>query len=125
MISYEEFEKHINALKNAQEFENDMLTLSRKYIEKHVLLDYIDVGTFYLSTNVVELLSLAMDVPIEEDEILNYWIYELDFGKKADEFSITDESLPEDHPYHNPKLNTTKELYDYMVFLAEQLKEEQ
>ena len=56
-LSLEEFTKIINDLQVAFEFEEDMLDMSRKYIEKHVLFDYISTSSTFLANAVWTLLN--------------------------------------------------------------------
>lgn len=123
MLSKEEFVKYINRMKDANQCELDILEASRPWVKKGVLFEYVSVGTGYLAESMIDLMTKLMDLPDNED-IISYWCWELEFGEKWTERCIEDRKLPECHKYRNPVLKTVDELYDYCVFLSEEYSKE-
>lgn len=75
MISYKEFEKHINAIQNVSCLHDELYGLSENYnihIEFPSLID-----------NVVELLE---HVTNDTEDLIGRWIFEWDFGRLAEDF---------------------------------------
>lgn len=118
-FKYEEFEKIINQLKDAFEFENEMLTISKKYVEKQVLFDYISTSSTFLCNSVFILLNKVFNFP-EYEDIISWWVIEKKFGTTFHIGDIEDKSLSKKHKYREPDLSTTENFYFYLVYLSEQ-----
>ena len=123
MLTLEKFTNYIERIKTAQEYDNEVLELSKKWVDKNVLFDYASTSVWYLVPDLIELLSLAMGVNPKDDDILDYWVSELNFGKEWSEGCIEDRKLPEEHKYRKPKLQTVEEIYEYLIFVKSQLEQ--
>lgn len=65
------------------------------------------------NTQMVNLLHAGLNLP-ENSETLEYWLWDLDFGKKYEPSSFTDENnKPID-------ISTVDKLYDYLLSISEQ-----
>ena len=117
-MSFAKFEEIINQLKDAFDFENDMLELSRKYINKQVLFDYISTSSTYLVDAVCDLLNRVFNLP-QNDDLFIWWCTETEFGKNFKVGDIEETKLEEGHRFKYPDLTTVEGLYEYAVFLGE------
>ena len=87
-INYEEFERHLKDVISITELSNDIYELGRKYYREN------RVGDFSwefpdLTYNVVELLEKLTN---DKCGWIEYWVYELECGKKAEEYGVKDEA---------------------------------
>ena len=121
-MSFEEFNKIITQLKDAFDFENDMLELSKKYINKQVLFDYISTSSTYLASSVWTLLNKVFNLH-EDDDLFSWWCLECEFGNKFKIGDLEDKSLKKNHKFRQPDLTTVEGLYDYAVFCSERTKQ--
>lgn len=101
-ITYEDFERHITALKELAEIESGINSLLNKYKVARENEAKIHFPT--LETNVVELLKTITN---DTDEWIDYWIYELDFGDRDNGNRVTIDSKP-------ILLKTVRELWDLL-----------
>lgn len=105
IITYEEFESYINELKEIDEFQTQLDTLIRSYNKSgRGQAEYIHLPTLFDS--VIELLQKATG---DNSEYINFWIYELDFGRKYKEDSIKCVNG------ENIALKTTKDLWNLLT----------
>ena len=97
MISFEQFDRYINILRN----DNDFINRATDLLHTDFFFEnYQSIGL------AVELLSVMFD-DLDADWI-GYWVFELDFGERYKDGSVTDENgtlIP---------LRTTRELYDFL-----------
>ena len=98
MISKEDFCKHFKSI--------DEIRKTSQLTEKALGVKYLgDDNIFHrLEDSIVDLLSIAVE---DENELISYWIYDLDMGGEVVYLSINDEN------YHNPK--NESELYDLLL----------
>ena len=120
-MSFTEFEKIINQLKDAFDFEDDMLELSRKYINKQVLFDYISTSSTYLASSMWTLLNKVFNLH-EDDDLFSWWCLECEFGNKFKVGDLEETKLKKNHKFRQPDLTTIEGLYDYAVFCSERNK---
>ena len=82
---------------------------------------------FFIDNNgsiICKLLSMLLGLD-EKDDLLEWWCYQEEFGRKFKVGDIEETWLPEDHKYRTPQLFTAEQVYDYAVYLAsDQYKEE-
>ena len=79
-ITYQEFEDIIIKIKKIIEFQNSLDNICRMYSRSKKTSD--DVG-IYLPSLVDDLISLLKKVMNDKYEWIEYWIFEIDFGKKG------------------------------------------
>lgn len=116
MLTFEEFEKYINYLKRSSEYQSQMYSVARKYSD--VICDF-EQGVIVADDYIVELLEKLFTLKPDESgyTTLSWWIYETEFGEKKNILESFELGyLPEEHPYRHPKLDTVRELYDYLLF---------
>lgn len=86
-ITFNDFKKHLEDVQNIHDIQVKLYDFSENYNFKI----HIELPT--LIDNVVELLSKATD---DTEDLIGYWVFELDFGRKATELGsdlITVENL--------------------------------
>lgn len=102
IITYEEFETHIEDLKSIDEFQTQLDRLTRAYTNSiKESADYIHLPTLFDSN--INLLEKLMG---DKAGWISFWIYELDFGrsyKKGSVQKVNGESI---------QLRTTKDLWN-------------
>lgn len=123
-ISYEKFAEYIRFVQRETEFNNKLHDLCREY--EDVVPD-ADAPIPVAGIKIVELLENAMEIPLDDvsGSTLQWWLFDCNFGKDKEllsSFCMT--SLPKTHKYYKPKLNTVRELYDFLVWEAERAKNE-
>jgi hypothetical protein len=101
MMNFDEFQLCIKALQNAWEFQNEMIRLANAYDGDFGICSYPDCSS--------ELLYLLVNVMDDKYEWIEYWCYELNFGKDYHDGTITDSNAK------NIKLETVRDLYDFLV----------
>lgn len=105
IITYEEFESYINELKEIDEFQTQLDTLIRSYNKSgRGQAEYIYLPTLFDS--VIELLQKATG---DNSEYINFWIYELDFGREYKKGSVKHVNG------ENIALKTTKDLWNLLT----------
>ena len=123
-IPYEKFAEYIRFVQRESEFNNKLHDLYREY--EDVVPD-ADAPLPVAGEKIVELLENAMEIPLDDisGSTLRWWLFDCNFGKDKDllrSFCIT--SLPKTHKYYKPKLETVRELYDFLVWEAERARDE-
>ena len=105
MISKEKFVEIINRLKNYNELQDKIDELFKDNIENRER-DFINAGSICIGHEsvVVYLLERIFDT-----DMISYFIYELDYGKKYKAGCVLDENMNE------IDLSTPEKLYDYLV----------
>lgn len=101
MITKTDFCQVIEDLKQNEEYLDDIRNVFKKHRRE------TQVYSTGLENTIINLLeTLFKD---EEDNWIDYWIWELDFGEKYEEGTVTDEDgsiIP---------LKTAEELYDFLI----------
>ena len=105
MISKEKFVEIINRLRNYNYLQNKINDLFRDNIDNKEM-DFINAGSICVGHEsvVIYLLENMFDT-----DMISYWIYELDYGKKYKAGCVLDENMNE------IDLSTPEKLYDYLV----------
>ena len=105
MISKEKFVEIINRLKNYNELQDKIDELFKDNIENRER-DFINAGSICIGHEsvVVYLLERIFDT-----DMISYFIYELDYGKKYKAGCVLDENMNE------IDLSTAEKMYDYLV----------
>lgn len=106
IISKEEFTDIMNRLKQVNDFVNETNNKARK-LEDAIESDFFNASSLSVSheTIVVRLLKMMFD---EHDDIISWWIYEKDYGRK-EEIRLWDGCSNE------VDLSTSEKLYDYLI----------
>lgn len=119
LLSYEEFEKYMLLLKANESFQRDLDEICSRYMKNTKInsLQYSEVNMWLpsLETTCIELLSKIMH---NKYETIDYFVYDLDFGKNWEPGTITDED-GKDIP-----LKTIKDLYNLLLKEAEDWEKE-
>ena len=105
MISKEKFVEIINRLKNYNELQDKIDNLFKDNIENRER-DFINAGSICIGHEsvVVYLLEKIFDT-----DMISYFIYELNYGKKYKAGCVLDENMNE------IDLSTAEKMYDYLV----------
>lgn len=105
MISKEKFVEIINRLKNYNELQDKIDNLFKDNIENRER-DFINAGSICIGHEsvVVYLLERIFDT-----DMISYFIYELNYGKKYKAGCVLDENMNE------IDLSTAEKMYDYLV----------
>ena len=104
MLTFEEFNKHIQAIKAHEDFQDSLHKLTSSFNRKDE--SQVEILFPTLAVNVAELLEKELG---DTNEWVSYWIWELDFGKQYEPGCVTDENGDE------IKLETVKDLYRFLV----------
>ena len=105
MISKEKFVEIINRLRNYNYLQNKIDDLFRDNIDNKEM-DFVNAGSICVGHEsvVIYLLENMFDT-----DMISYFIYELDYGKKYKAGCVLDENINE------IDLSTPEKLYDYLV----------
>ena len=105
IISKEKFVEIINRIKNYNELQDKIDDLFKDNIENRER-DFMNAGSICIGHEsiVVYLLERMFDT-----DMISYFIYELDYGKKYKAGYVLDENMNE------IDLSTPEKLYDYLV----------
>ena len=105
IISKDKFVEIINRLKNYNNLQDKINDLFRDNIDNKEM-DFINAGSICIGHEsvVVYLLERMFDT-----DMISYFIYELDYGKKYKAGCVLDENMNE------IDLSTPEKLYDYLV----------
>lgn len=106
MISKKEFIKIINHLKEVDDFVKETNDKARK-LNDAIISDFFNASSLSISfeDDLVNVLENMF-----ETDLLNWWLYELDYGRK---FKIG--YLIEEDGKTKPDLSTAEKLYDYLI----------
>ena len=96
-MSKEKFKYFIDFIQKRRELMEDITECTKQFD-----LDFNFVDSDYES-KLIELLEIEMD---DDDKFISYFIYELDFGRKGDLFTINGEEI---------QLLTAEDLYDFLM----------
>ena len=105
IISKEKFVEIINRLKKYNELQNDINELFNESIDNKEM-DFMNAGSICIGHEsvVVYLLERMFDT-----DMISYFIYELNYGKKYKAGYVLDENMNE------IDLSTAEKLYDYLI----------
>ena len=105
MISKEEFIRIINRLKETDEIKNKVNEIIRNSTDS-MISDYTDAGSLMICHE--DIVLKLLEKMFNDTDILSYWLYELDYGKKYKAGCISDENGDID-------IATPDKLYDYLI----------
>lgn len=105
MLKRKRFCEIIARLKEVNDFVNEVNKKTRNLSER---LDFFNASSLFISSEdlVVELLQELLN---DEGEMISYWIYELDYGKKYKDGCVIDENGL------NINIRSAGKLYDYLT----------
>lgn len=103
-ITFEQFSKILAAISDMNELQDGLLDCINKYNKKQN--EYGDLYIPSLEDQVVELLKVMFN---DKDDWISYWIYELEFGRKADKYTVADENG------NNIPLKTIEDLWNLLL----------
>lgn len=128
MLTFKEFEEHMGRLKALFEKDDKI----NNFIQEMTFDGY---GFFYNDaiTQIIDLLKILMEDTSEKDSWIEYYVYELDFGKRWEKGMVTQgahssEIKDKVYPLHDYKLEpgeediplkTVEDLYNLLVDNAE------
>lgn len=103
-ITYEEFKKHLDAVKRNMQFQDGLIDLVVAFNKDS--RDECELMLPMMVDNVVDLLALATH---DEDDWIAYWVFDLDCGKEYEDGCVTegDGSIV--------KLETIEDLWNCLV----------
>lgn len=101
MLDYKQFEEMINEIIELEKLEKDIDTAMKKLSP-----DFMGFSLIRPMSALVKLLSYSMS---DTNEWISYWLYELDFGRKAVKNTVTDKKGK------NIPLKTISNLYDILT----------
>ena len=105
MITKEQFVSIINKLREADDFVKETNDKARK-LNDAIISDFFNANSLSIShENIV--LHLLENM-FNDKEILGWWLYELDYGRKFKIGDLTDNGVDVD-------LTTPEKLYDYLI----------
>ena len=100
MLSKKEFIKYINILKEYNKIQSDLYDISNGAIS---LFEFDIISK--LENSVLKLLEYVMH---DSSNMIDYWLYELNFGKDFYDGCIVENDI-------NIDVSTVEKLYDYLV----------
>lgn len=105
MISKEEFISIIDKLKEVDDFVKETNKRARK-LEDAIISDFFNASSLSISHEniVVKLLENMFN----DKELLSWWVYELDYGRKYKKGYLIDNGI-------NIDISTAGKLYDYLI----------
>lgn len=101
MLSYTKFKKHLNNIKKLRDLNYKTAEFSRK-------LDKNSYGIYIFDKAIDDLVELLTDVMDDKYKYIDYYIYEIDWGKKGKD-CITFASG------EKVSLYTVRQLYDFII----------
>ena len=99
LLSKQEFCNIINNMKTTEKYTNELNNIHKKYNKDSVV-------SFPEHTDLINVLNIMFD---DTSELIEYWIYELNFGDLYEDGCITENDDT------NIILKTAEDLYDYLI----------
>lgn len=84
-MRFEQFKKHIEDIQRLSIFQDNVYSLICKYNKESY--DEVEITLPTLEANVLSLLKMIMN---DKYDWIDYWMYELDFGRKYHDGCVTD-----------------------------------
>ena len=100
MLSKNDFVKYINILKDYNKLQQDLYGISNGAIS---LFEVESINK--LESSVLKLLEYIME---DDCKMIDYWIYELHFGKDYHDGCVTEDDI-------NIDISTVEKLYEYLA----------
>lgn len=107
VLSFESFKSYLDSIRNLWSFEDEMNTVIRTHGGDDCSI---------WPSGWTDILSLLEFIFNDKEEWISYWIYELDWGKEYEDGSILNKNGSV------IKLETEKELYDFLLKNMEDCK---
>lgn len=105
MISKEGFVEIINRLRETDDIKNKVNEIFRNSTDSK-LIDCLEASSLMICHE--DIVVKLLEIIFNDHEILSYWLYELDYGRKYTEGCISDEN-------GNIDISTLEKLYEYLV----------
>lgn len=106
MISKEKFCNIISQLKETNDFV-DEVNRKAKELHNNIANDFFDAMSLSISHE--ELVVQLLEEIFDDSDMISWWIYELDYGRKYKKGCI------QDADGKNINVSTVEKLYDYLV----------
>lgn len=103
LITFEEFENHIQNIVQLIDFENNLQSLIHSYRKNDE--EMIEISFPTLMTNIIELLAILTQ---DTNDWISYWIFELECGNKYKDGCVKDKNN------NDIPLKTIKDLWDIL-----------
>ena len=100
MLSKNDFIKYINILKNYDKLQHDLYDATNGAIS---LFELDEISK--LEDSVLKLLEYTMN---DHTKMIDYWLYELHFGKDYFDRCVTEDNI-------NIDISTAEKLYEYLI----------
>ena len=85
-LSFEDFKRHIKDIQLMLELQDKIDDAKYNFNKSETKEEF----HFLFPTGIDNIIELLVILTNDKDEWISYWIYELDFGKRADDFECTD-----------------------------------
>lgn len=101
MVDRNVFKRMLSSIQSELDMYDEIASVYHRYGVEHFL------GATDVVDDIINILQIIFEDA--EDEMISYWVFELDFGRKWTENSVTDS-------YGHPiKLQTSDDLYNYLT----------
>lgn len=107
MISKEKFVDIINRLRNYDDMQKEISEIQHKYIEPREN-DFCNIASVCVGHETV-VVDLLEDIFKDENEMIGYWLWELDYGRRFKKGFVIDENGID------IDLSSADKLYDYLI----------
>ena len=104
MIAFEEFKIYIEEIKSIYDFENQLFKLCYTFNKQNY-----NRASFEIPTLVATSINLLAELVNDKNEWIEYWFFELEFGKKSSYLTV------EDGNGNNIPLTTIEDLWKIIV----------
>lgn len=106
MLSKQEFIEIIDKLKEVNDFVNEVNSKARK-LNDAIISDFFNASSLSISHEI--LVVRLLENMFNDKDIISWWIYELDYGRKYEKGCIQNENgLDID-------VSSAEKLYDYLI----------
>lgn len=112
MLSFKDFEAAIKYLKKEDEFYCKQYRLYNDY--RDIIGDSLPVMYTGPAEIIINLLNNIFY--LGDDDTLNWWVYDTNYGEQFKKGDLVRQDLPETHPFREPNLVNTEKLYEYLLF---------
>lgn len=109
MISKEEFVKIIERLKETNDFVDETNEKARK-LQDAIRSDFFNAMSLSISHE--EIAVQLLENMFNDEDIISWWIYELDYGREYKKGCIQEEK---EGKIVNVDVSTAEKLYDYLI----------
>ena len=117
MITKQQFVEIINKMKVTDDFVNEINDKTRQLRETldDSFVDFFDGNSLFVAHT--DLVVKLLENMFNDNNIISWWIYELDYGRQYKDGCIQDENG------NNIDLSTSEKLYEYLVAEMEDCNE--